>query len=43
MAVRVIPTEDNWFGVTYKQDKVTAVDAINEYISNGVYPKDLWN
>ena len=43
MAVRVISTDDNWFGVTYKQDKLMAVEAINNYIANGVYPKELWN
>lgn len=42
MAVEVIPTNDNWFGVTYKEDKPMAVEAIHEQIENGVYPKDLW-
>jgi NDP-sugar pyrophosphorylase family protein len=42
MAVRVIPTNDNWFGVTYKEDKPMAVAAINNYIDDGVYPKNLW-
>ena len=43
MAVRVIPTDDNWFGVTYKEDKPMAVAAINKCIVNGVYPKNLWD
>ena len=43
MAVRVIPTDDNWFGVTYKEDKPMAVAAINKCISNGVYPENLWS
>ncbi len=43
MAVRVIPTNDNWFGVTYKEDKPMAISAINEYINKGIYPKKLWN
>ena len=43
MAVRVIPTDDNWFGVTYKEDKPMAVSAINKYIADGVYPKNLWS
>ena len=42
MAVRVIPTNDNWFGVTYKEDKPMAVAAINNYIDDGIYPKNLW-
>ena len=43
MAVRVIPTNDNWFGVTYKEDKPMAVAAINHYIADRIYPKNLWN
>jgi NDP-sugar pyrophosphorylase family protein len=43
MAVRVISTDDNWFGVTYKEDKPMAVAAINQCITDGVYPKNLWN
>ena len=42
MDVKVIPTNDNWFGVTYKEDKQMAVDAINEHIKNNVYPGKLW-
>ncbi len=43
MAVRVIPTDDNWFGVTYKEDKPMAIAAINKCIADGVYPKNLWD
>lgn len=42
MKVRVIPTTDNWFGVTYKEDKPMAISEINKCISKGVYPKNLW-
>ena len=43
MAVRVIPTDDNWFGITYKEDKPMAVTAINKCIADGVYPTNLWS
>ncbi|MDG2343441.1 MAG: sugar phosphate nucleotidyltransferase [Flavobacteriales bacterium] len=43
MNVEVIPTNDNWFGVTYKEDKAMAVEAINKHIENGVYPIKLWS
>ena len=43
MAVRVIPTNDNWFGVTYKEDKPMAVAAITKCIADGVYPTNLWS
>lgn len=42
MSVEVIPTKDNWFGVTYKADKPMAVQAINKQIEKGIYPKNLW-
>ena len=43
MNVRVIPTNDNWFGVTYKEDKPMAIESINKCIEKGIYPKDLWS
>jgi UTP-glucose-1-phosphate uridylyltransferase len=43
IAFSVIPTNDNWFGVTYKEDKQMAIDTLNKHINNGVYPKSLWS
>jgi len=43
MSVYVIPTNDNWFGVTYKEDKPMAINSINRYIEEGIYPKNLWS
>ncbi len=43
MVVRVIPTEDNWFGITYQEDKPMAIDAINKCIAEDIYPKNLWS
>lgn len=40
--VKVLPTDDCWFGVTYRQDKKIAVACINELIKQGVYPERLW-
>tara|TARA_B000000532_G_scaffold244227_1_gene243226 strand:+ start:1427 stop:2326 length:900 start_codon:yes stop_codon:yes gene_type:complete len=42
MNVRVIPTNDNWFGVTYKEDKPMAIESINKCIEKEIYPKNLW-
>lgn len=39
---RVLPNEDNWFGVTYREDKERAVAAITELVASGVYPERLW-
>ena len=43
IAFSVIPTNDNWFGVTYKEDKQMAIDTLNKHIENGIYPKKLWS
>ena len=40
--VKILPTEDKWFGVTYKEDKELVVSAFKELIANGVYKEDLW-
>lgn len=43
ISVKVLDTDEKWYGVTYKEDKKDLVDAINKMISDGKYPKDLWN
>ena len=43
IAFSVIPTNDNWFGVTYKEDKLIAIETLNKHIENGIYPKKLWS
>jgi len=40
--IRVLPCDDSWFGVTYRQDKDMVVEAIGELVKSGVYPKNLW-
>ena len=40
--VRVIPTGERWYGVTWKQDHETVVEAIADMIAQGTYPKTLW-
>lgn len=40
--VKVLETNDPWFGVTYKEDKETSVAKLNELVASGVYPKKLW-
>ena len=41
-SVNVIETNAKWVGVTYKEDKDSVVEYINEQINNGKYPSDLW-
>ena len=40
--VTVLKSQDNWFGVTYQEDKQSVIDSIKELISNGVYPDKLY-
>jgi hypothetical protein len=41
--VRILPATDQWFGITYREDKSLAVNRIKELISEGVYPANLWS
>lgn len=41
--VKVLDTNEKWYGITYKEDKEDLVNAINNMIKEGKYPKDLWN
>ena len=40
--VKVLDTQDRWFGVTYKEDKESVQKAFEGLIKDGVYPADLW-
>ena len=41
--VRVLPTLDRWFGVTYQQDKPGVIANIQEMKRLGVYSQKLWD
>lgn len=43
ITVKVLDTNEKWYGVTYKEDKPDLVNAINKMIEEGKYPKNLWN
>ena len=40
--VKVLTSEDSWFGVTYQADKPSVVAKIQSFKDNGTYPFDLW-
>ena len=42
-SVKVLPTHDKWFGVTYQEDKPTVVAAIRALIESGRYPEKLYD
>lgn len=39
----VLPTNDQWFGVTYQEDKQTVVDSFKTLIESGVYHNNLYS
>lgn len=41
--VKVLTSNDSWFGVTYKEDKPTVVAKIQELKDNGTYPDILFD
>ena len=43
VAFSVLPTDDRWFGVTYKEDKPAVAESIRQLIEEGVYREDLYS
>lgn len=41
--VRVMRSEDRWYGVTYREDKPDVVSAIGGFVESGLYPEKLWD
>ncbi len=40
--VKVLPSKERWYGVTYRDDKEFVKYAIAGMVKNGVYPEYLW-
>ena len=41
--MKIIPTDENWFGVTYKEDKPIVIEKIRRLVDKGIYPEKLWD
>jgi dTDP-glucose pyrophosphorylase len=41
-SVKVMKTDDHWYGVTYKEDKEYVVNALQSLKDSGAYPEKLW-
>jgi len=39
---KVIPTQNQWFGVTYSEDKPFVQESIDKLVASGEYPAKLW-
>lgn len=40
--VKILETSDQWFGITYQEDKESVQEAFRKLIETGVYPEKLW-
>jgi len=40
--ITVIPTCEQWLGVTHPEDRSTVQQGIRDLIARGIYPEDLW-
>lgn len=41
VTVKVLDTDDKWFGVTYQEDKDSVKDALKVLVAEGVYPENI--
>ena len=41
--VEVLTCNEEWFGVTYQEDKPIVIDRLNKLIAEGRYPSNLWS
>ena len=42
-SVKVLETQDHWFGVTYKEDKAAVTESFRKLIADGIYPERLYD
>jgi len=40
--VHVLTSNESWFGVTYKEDKPSVIERINQLVKAKTYPEKLW-
>ena len=41
--IKILPSKDKWFGVTYKEDRESVVNALQSMKDKGLYPEKLWD
>jgi len=42
ITIRILMSNERWFGVTYREDKPFVVESINNMINRGVYPSKIY-
>jgi UTP-glucose-1-phosphate uridylyltransferase len=40
--VKVLPTNEKWFGVTYREDRDMVMNSLKKLVEQGIYPTSLW-
>lgn len=40
--LKVLPNDETWIGMTYRQDKQNVEESLKKLVLNGKYPKNLW-
>ncbi|SEQ91631.1 hypothetical protein SAMN05421767_1111, partial [Granulicatella balaenopterae] len=43
VSVKLLETNDKWFGMTYHEDKKDVAQAFDKLISDGLYQRDLFS
>lgn len=41
ITIKILMSNERWFGVTYREDKPFVVDSINKMINKGIYPSKI--
>ena len=42
ISVKVLRTNDTWYGMTYKEDVVAVKDSFREMLEKGIYREELF-
>jgi dTDP-glucose pyrophosphorylase len=40
--VKILSCDEQWFGMTYKEDRLSVIKSIRTLVQNGIYPENLW-
>jgi NDP-sugar pyrophosphorylase family protein len=40
--VKVLPTLEKWFGITYREDREMVMNSLKNLVQQGIYPTSLW-
>ena len=43
MSVKVLRSNDTWYGMTYKEDVITVKERFSEMLENKFYSEELFN